>query len=91
MGDFVCGANAADYHYAGVNWGRDLPEPTPVGYYGTWVVELEASGELGEAGSVTHRAPHDLGRHPDAPPPGHARPGGQRPRRGRYSRADVDH
>jgi prolyl-tRNA synthetase len=27
MGDFVCGANAADYHYAGVNWGRDLPEP----------------------------------------------------------------
>lgn len=27
MGDFVCGANAADYHYSGVNWGRDLPEP----------------------------------------------------------------
>jgi len=27
MGDFVCGANTADYHYAGVNWGRDLPEP----------------------------------------------------------------
>ncbi|HEX4842154.1 MAG TPA: proline--tRNA ligase [Limnobacter sp.] len=27
LGDFVCGANAADYHYAGVNWGRDLPEP----------------------------------------------------------------
>lgn len=27
MGDFVCGANSADYHYAGVNWGRDLPEP----------------------------------------------------------------
>ncbi|MBU0783550.1 MAG: proline--tRNA ligase [Gammaproteobacteria bacterium] len=27
MGDFVCGANAADYHHAGVNWGRDLPEP----------------------------------------------------------------
>lgn len=27
MGDFVCGANAADYHYAGVNWDRDLPEP----------------------------------------------------------------
>lgn len=27
MGDFVCGANAADYHFAGVNWGRDLPEP----------------------------------------------------------------
>ena len=27
MGDFVCGANLADYHFAGVNWGRDLPEP----------------------------------------------------------------
>jgi len=25
--DFVCGANAADTHLAGVNWGRDLPEP----------------------------------------------------------------
>lgn len=27
MGDFVCGANEADYHLAGVNWGRDLHEP----------------------------------------------------------------
>jgi prolyl-tRNA synthetase len=27
MSDFVCGANRADFHYAGVNWGRDLPEP----------------------------------------------------------------
>jgi prolyl-tRNA synthetase len=27
MADWVCGANAADFHYAGVNWGRDLPEP----------------------------------------------------------------
>ena len=27
MSDFVCGANAADFHLAGVNWGRDLPEP----------------------------------------------------------------
>jgi prolyl-tRNA synthetase len=27
MSDFVCGANEADFHYAGVNWGRDLPEP----------------------------------------------------------------
>jgi prolyl-tRNA synthetase len=25
--DFVCGANKADAHLAGVNWGRDLPEP----------------------------------------------------------------
>ena len=27
MADFVVGANAAGFHTAGVNWGRDLPEP----------------------------------------------------------------
>ena len=27
MHDFVCGANEADFHLTGVNWGRDLPEP----------------------------------------------------------------
>jgi prolyl-tRNA synthetase len=27
MSDFVCGANEGGYHLAGVNWGRDLPEP----------------------------------------------------------------
>lgn len=27
MADFVCGANQEDFHYRGVNWGRDLPEP----------------------------------------------------------------
>ena len=27
MSDFVTGANEAGYHLAGVNWGRDLPEP----------------------------------------------------------------
>ncbi|TCW76411.1 proline--tRNA ligase [Burkholderia sp. SRS-46] len=27
MNDFVVGANEVDYHIAGVNWGRDLPEP----------------------------------------------------------------
>ena len=30
MSDFVCGANAADFHHTGVNWGRDLPEPDQV-------------------------------------------------------------
>jgi len=30
MGDFVCGANEAGLHLAGVNWGRDLPEPSLV-------------------------------------------------------------
>jgi len=28
--DFVAGANEAGYHLAGVNWGRDLPEPDVV-------------------------------------------------------------
>ncbi|KRB90484.1 proline--tRNA ligase [Noviherbaspirillum sp. Root189] len=27
MADFVCGANEEDFHYTGVNWGRDIPEP----------------------------------------------------------------
>lgn len=31
MSDFVCGANEVDYHFTGVNWGRDLPEPTVIG------------------------------------------------------------
>ena len=27
MADFICGANDEDFHFTGVNWGRDLPEP----------------------------------------------------------------
>jgi len=30
MADFVCGANEADFHFTGANWGRDLPEPDQV-------------------------------------------------------------
>jgi prolyl-tRNA synthetase len=30
LADFVCGANERDAHLAGVNWGRDLPEPERV-------------------------------------------------------------
>jgi prolyl-tRNA synthetase len=30
MGDFVVGANKVDYHIAGANWSRDLPEPDVV-------------------------------------------------------------
>ncbi len=30
MSDWVCGANEKDFHYTGVNWGRDLPEPDMV-------------------------------------------------------------
>ena len=30
MSDFVCGANEPDFHFTGVNWCRDLPEPDSV-------------------------------------------------------------
>lgn len=30
LSDFVCGANDAGFHLTGVNFGRDLPEPTQV-------------------------------------------------------------
>ena len=30
MADWICGANEEDFHLAGVNWGRDLPEPDAV-------------------------------------------------------------
>ena len=30
MADWICGANAEDFHTTGVNWGRDLPEPEVV-------------------------------------------------------------
>jgi prolyl-tRNA synthetase len=30
MSNWVCGANEEDFHIQGVNWGRDLPEPTVV-------------------------------------------------------------
>ena len=30
MADWICGANDEDFHFTGVNWGRDLPEPDVV-------------------------------------------------------------
>jgi prolyl-tRNA synthetase len=30
MSDFVCGANEEQFHFTGVNWGRDLSEPDEV-------------------------------------------------------------
>jgi len=30
MSDWICGANEPGFHLTGVNWGRDLPEPTLV-------------------------------------------------------------
>ena len=42
MADFVVGANEKGFHLAGVNWGRDLPEPDCVADIRT-VVEGDAS------------------------------------------------
>jgi prolyl-tRNA synthetase len=30
MSDFICGANEVDFHFTGVNWARDVPEPDVV-------------------------------------------------------------
>ncbi|HWI81608.1 proline--tRNA ligase [Ramlibacter sp.] len=30
LSDWICGANEEDFHFTGVNWGRDLPEPEAV-------------------------------------------------------------
>jgi prolyl-tRNA synthetase len=30
MADWICGANEEDFHFTGVNWGRDVPEPHAV-------------------------------------------------------------
>jgi prolyl-tRNA synthetase len=30
MSDWICGANEPGYHFTGVNWGRNLPEPARV-------------------------------------------------------------
>ena len=30
MADWICGANSPDFHFTGINWGRDLPEPATV-------------------------------------------------------------
>ncbi|CTP82951.1 Proline-tRNA ligase [Xanthomonas translucens pv. poae] len=47
MADFVVGANAAGFHLAGVNWGRDLPEPDTVADLRN-VVEGERAHDGGE-------------------------------------------
>jgi prolyl-tRNA synthetase len=30
MADWICGANEEGFHFTGVNWGRDLPEPSAI-------------------------------------------------------------
>lgn len=45
LADFVCGANTDGYHYTGVNWGRDLPDPVSADIRN--VIEDEASPDGG--------------------------------------------
>lgn len=47
MADFVVGANEAGFHLAGVNWGRDLPEPETVADIRN-VVEGDRAADGGE-------------------------------------------
>ncbi len=47
MADFVVGANEAGFHIAGVNWGRDLPEPGTVADIRN-VVEGDKAADGGE-------------------------------------------
>lgn len=47
MSDFVVGANARGFHLAGVNWGRDLPEPDTVADLRS-VVEGDRAADGGE-------------------------------------------
>ena len=47
MADFIVGANEAGFHLAGVNWGRDLPEPETVADIRN-VVEGDKAADGGE-------------------------------------------
>ncbi len=47
LADFVVGANETGFHIAGVNWGRDLPEPRTVADIRN-VVEGDRAGDGGE-------------------------------------------
>ena len=52
--DFVIGANEKDMHWTGVNWGRDLPEPTAADLRNVVAGDPSPSGK----GKLEHRARH---------------------------------
>jgi prolyl-tRNA synthetase len=55
MADFVVGANEAGFHLAGVNWGRDLPEPAIVADIRNVVAgdpSPDGKGTLGQARGI---------------------------------------
>ena len=87
MSDFVCGANEAGFHYTGVNWGRDLPEPDAVARSAQRRRGRSQPRRQGRAG---HPARHRGG--PRVLPRHQVQPGDERhlPRRERQARADGD-
>ena len=64
MADFVVGANRAGWHLAGVNWGRDLPEPDVVADVRKVVAgeRAEDGGTLGIARGIEVGHVFQLGR-----------------------------
>ncbi len=70
MSDFVCGANAEGFHYTGVNWGRDLPEPVvadlrnvvagDVSPDGKGVLEVQRGIEVGHVFQLGTRYSEDM-------------------------------
>ncbi|MEO6366298.1 MAG: proline--tRNA ligase [Luteimonas sp.] len=65
MHDFVVGANERGYHLAGVNWGRDLPEPGMVADIRNVVAgdaSPDGSGTLGIARGIEVGHVFQLGR-----------------------------
>ena len=59
LADFVCGANEADFHLAGVNFGRDLPRAAIVADIRNVVAGDPSPGRQGQ--------PRDLSRHRSRP------------------------
>ncbi|GAA5070666.1 proline--tRNA ligase [Lysobacter panacisoli] len=64
MADFVVGANEKGFHLAGVNWGRDLPEPETVADIRNVVAGDRAAdgGEIGIARGIEVGHVFQLGR-----------------------------
>jgi prolyl-tRNA synthetase len=70
MSDFVCGANTEGFHYTGVNWGRDLPEPVvadlrnvvagDVSPDGKGVLEVQRGIEVGHVFQLGTRYSEDM-------------------------------
>ena len=70
MSDFICGANEENFHYTGVNWGRDLPEPVvadirnviagDVSPDGKGVLEVQRGIEVGHVFQLGTRYSEDM-------------------------------